>query len=366
MAPTQARSRTVDLNPRRRRILKAVVDRHVRTATPVSSAAVVREYRLNVSPATVRIEFAALERMGLVHQPHTSAGRIPSDQGYRVYVDQILVPPRLKHDERKMIQRTYKLRYGAVEEILHATCHLLASLTGYAAIALFPLLEQERLRDLHLACVNGRRILIMIVTNEGRVEHSVFHLPTPISVKCLETVTRVLRERLRGMPLMRIVQVRVDDIISMELAREQCIDEFIITALEMVQQTIQMHHQNRIFSEGLPQVLSQPEFEDVDKARALVEVFDHLGESAIIVPPCDTHPRHPWVAIGSELLGGTARPPMEVLSECSFVGAPYWVADKCAGTIGVLGPKRMRYGKAWSIVQHIARELSNTLTTLLA
>ncbi len=360
--------RNLGLNPRRERILQAVVEKHIETAMPVSSESVAREHDIGISPATVRLEFAALESMGLVKQPHTSAGRVPSDKGYRVYVDRILSPKPLTPKEVLKVRSTFRVRYGAIEELLKAACELIASLTNYVGLTSFTLLGHKVLKDLCLSPVNSKRLLVVAVLNDGGALHRLFYSVAPVERRNVEKVSSILRSALCGLKLDQILRARPNTIAQRFITSRQ-IDEplwdAICLGLRMVQKTLRSYGMTTFVS-SVSQLLSQPEFADAKRIHALIEVLNDPPEWLLQTPIEAATPAKPWTAIGAELFDEVAPHPFNILAECSVIGAPYFAGEMPIGSIMVLGPKRMRYGEAFSAVKEVASCLSASLTELLS
>lgn len=362
----------LELNPRRERILRAVVEKHISTAMPVSSETIVKEYKLGISPATVRIELAVLESMGLVKQPHTSAGRVPSDKGYRFYVDRFLSPKPLKPDEAAMVRSTFQVKYCAIEELLRASLGLLASLTGYAALASFTLSGDEPLSEIHITAPTPKKLLVMVTLSGGKVFHRLFCSAIPIDAGSLKYVLSLLRASLCGLKLSQVLHMRPSSFIqrfkNAFISSYNAVSKLLRMSFEMIQETLRANCM-LVFVSNFTQLLSQPEFKDVDRARSLVELLSDPLRWFFFEPYCIACEPSPWTAIGMELLGGIAQspePPKDVLAECSLVGASYFIGDMHGGNIAVLGPKRMRYDRALSAVNEVAKWLSISLTSFMS
>lgn len=366
--PMRLSARGLVLNPRRERILQAVVEKHIETAMPVSSESVARERDLGISPATVRLEFAALESMGLVKQPHTSAGRVPSDRGYRVYVDRILSPKPLTSKELMRVRLAFRVRYSAIEELLKMACELLSSLTNYVVLASFTLLKHKVLKDLSISAVNSKRLLVVAMLSDGGVLHRLFYSAVPIERRNVEKVSSILRSTLCGLKLDQILRARPSSI-AQRLTVTGQIDEqlwdALCTGLGMLQKTLRSYGMTTFVS-SVSQLLSQPEFADAKRIHALIEVLNDPPEWILQMPLEAATPTKPWTAIGVELLGESASPSFDILAECSVVGAPYFAGETPIGSIVVLGPKRMYYDRTFSAVKEVANCLSASLTELLS
>ena len=362
----------LELNPRRERILRAVVEKHISTAMPVSSEAIVREYKLGISPATVRIELAALESMGLVKQPHTSAGRVPSDKGYRLYVDRFLSPKPLKPNEIAMVRSTFQVKYCAIEELLRAALGLLASLTGYAALASFTLSGEEPLCEINISAPTPKKLLVMVTLGKGKVFHRLFYSAIPVDAGSLKYVSSLLRASLCGLKLSQVLRMRPSSFMqhfkNALTGSYNAVSKLLRMNFEMIQETLRANCM-LVFVSNFTQLLSQPEFMDVHRARSLVELLSEPLKWFFFEPYYFACESSPWTAIGMELLGGVAQspePPIDVLAECSLVGAPYSIGEMHGGTIAVLGPKRMRYDRVLSAVSEVAKWLSISLTSFMS
>lgn len=345
------------LTERRKQILGAVVDMHVRTAQPVGSKPLVLEYRLTISPATVRLEFAALERMGLIFQPHTSAGRVPSDMGYRVFVDEILTPRPLPLERLRLWEQRFAQRYSEIRDLLGTACQLLSQSTDYAAWALLPRHETERVKGVHFSVLPGNRVVVMVLGH--RLLHKAVVVPEPGDPRQWQWAANWLTAHLRGWTFPQLLRLEPEGLVAAEAPRSG----LLRTALQLVQQVTAEAWQAEMWLEGLSRVLREPEFQQVERAQRLIAVWEAPQKLAAwleahmdrAVPP----PPKAWVYIGAEI-------PFAELAECSVVGAPCFGGEVPVGLIGVLGPKRMRYGEVIPAVEGFARLVSNALTAVLS
>lgn len=340
-----------ELDERKQIILRAVVRDYVATAEPVASKTIVHRYHLRVKPATVRNEMAEMSEMGYLLQPHTSAGRIPSDRGYRFYVDRLmyqdLTYPRLKPLSALLPRRAY----DELEEILHQVCQLLADLTNYTAVATAPECEEARIHHVYLTLLDSRRILLVILSSSKQVFHRVLETPLPLSSSVLNWLMnwindhiRYLKvEELRGV-LQKLEELPLD---QQELAR-QILQECRDTLLKMGEEDVVV--------EGTSRFLRQPEFKNLDQLESLLVLLEERRSVLEILQTVTTLP-------GVTVLIGSENPRGE-WHTCSVVATRYSAGEGAYGSIGVIGPTRMEYWFVIPTVRLVARHLSDFLNRL--
>jgi heat-inducible transcriptional repressor len=345
------------LTERRKQILGAVVDLHVKTAQPVGSKAVVLEYRLNISPATVRLEFGVLERMGLIFQPHTSAGRVPSDFGYRVFVDEVMRVRPLPPYKLRLWEQKLANRYSEVRELLQAVCRLLSQFTDYASWAILPRQETEVVRGIHFSLLPDRRVIAILLGH--RLIHKAFVVPENFDVNQWQQAANWLNNRLNRVPLSTLIQTDWSHWATPETSQ----NPVFALAFKLVQKLAEEAWQAEVWMEGLSRLLDEPEFKNLERAQKLVAFWETPQKLAVLCESVWNKLPSPtpkaWLAIGSEI-------PFPELHDCSIVAAPYFVGDCPFGMVGILGPKRMRYSSAVPAVEAIASLTSQALTTMLS
>ena len=339
------------LSERKLRVLRAVIEDYVATASPVGSRTLTRKYGLGFSPATIRSEMADLEDLGYLEQPHISAGRIPSDKGYRLYVDALMQVQRLAEAESERIRRLYARRAVEVEAVVRETVHLLSESTNCLSLLLGPRLGSMSFRWARLLPVDGDVALLVLVSGGNLVEHRFLTFPPGISGEEAEAACSVLNERLRGKSLQEIASSLVTEL-RLELRRYQSLAE---GALAMLRQSMGGEDEaSRVLVGGTAEILNQPEFQDARRTRALLEALDRARlVRELLSQPL---PRgQTSVAIGAEL--GRSE-----VSDCSLVTAPYCLGGREVGQIGVLGPKRMPYARIIAVVTEVAVALGAALS----
>ena len=343
------------LTERRKQILGAVVDMHIRTAQPVGSKPLVLEYRLRISPATVRLEFAALERMGLIFQPHTSAGRVPSDMGYRFFVDEILKMRPLSPSRLRSWEQQFARRYGEVRDLLGTACQLLSQCTNYAAFAILPRRQSERVKGVHFHALPDHRLVVMVVGH--RLLHKTILSPEPADPHQWQWVANWLNAHLQGLTFPQLLWLKWEQVIPQGMEAPP----LLRVAFELVKQLTEEAWQAEVWLEGLSKVLREPEFQRLEQAQRLIAFWESPQKLAAwlevhtdqAIPPVPKA----WVYIGAEI-------PFPELSECSLITAPCFWDEVPVGLLGVLGPKRMRYGEVIPTVEGVAKLLSSAFAAL--
>lgn len=339
----------MELSRRRRLILKAVVEEHVRSGLPVGSGSIVRFYGLSVSPATVRHELVALEQVGLLNQPHTSAGRTPSDLGYRFYVDHLLQAPAEPLPEETLIRRYLSDRGRDVRNSVRATARFLADVTSYVSLVLAPESGPARLRQIHVLPLDGNQALLVAVMDGGAVQHRSMRLPGELDRASLDQLARELEAALAGCTGEDLPKL-VSRLWRSRLARYgQALEAATQALLDAVGMGAGAAGSDRLYLGGTANILSLPEFHDVERLRGLLSLleqdaalFELLGERAASAGVS--------VTIGAEN-------PVTQIQNCSLVTVTYRTREGGSGVIGLLGPTRMDYGRVLALLTLAARQL---------
>lgn len=337
------------LNDRQRSVLSAVVDEYVASVQPVGSKVLVQRYGLGCSPATVRSELAALEETGYVFQPHVSAGRIPTDSGYRAYVDDVVRPrlAGLPADEAERIRRHYQTVERELDEVLHETSALLSRLTSYVAVVVAPTLRRARIRRVTLVPLTPRRALVVVVTDSGQVADRVMELETDVTAGELEAVESFLSGMLDGAVGAAAETARAR--LMQMPARGSAI---ALQALDEVLDCLAEADADRVLTGGVAALLAHPEFSDPATVRPLLVLLED-GLSMLQVLTGVMRTSEVEVRIGHEN-------PSAALGRTSFVAARYGDGET-GGVVGVIGPTRMDYRRAMAAVKTVSDTLSGVL-----
>lgn len=342
------------LSERKQQILKAVILHYVKTAEPVGSRTLSRRYRIGLSPATIRNEMADLEEMGYLEQPYTSAGRIPSNRGYRFYVDFLMETADVtsfRNRVREAIKKTIQLeKMKEIDRIIQYTAKMLSSLTRYTSVVVGPQFEKSAFEQMHIIPLEGNRTLVAMITDTGFVKNKVIDLPYLLSMTELNQVVHYLNRRLKGLTIDQLTNSLINDLKRDLYHRIELLEQ----ALMLVEESLSDEPARPIFKEGTVNILNQPEFKDVEKIRQILSLLeeDSLLSTLLEVPVGVS--QKVVVKIGEENK-------LEQARECSLIVATYSIKGKSTGKLGVLGPTRMDYPQAIAVVEYIVEYLDYVL-----
>ena len=336
----------IDLDGRKREILRLIIDDYIASAEPVGSEVISTRHRLGVSSATVRNEMAVLEDMGYLRQPHTSAGRVPTEQAYRVYVDSMITEEQVPPVERTQIRRT--LLTGEPEHTIQRAARALASLTNFAAVVAPLTASEQRIRHLHLIPLSSTRALVVVVTEEGVFEGQIAEFPEPLGADDLDRLSQAITRRIAGRPLRDLIDGTLDAAIG-----DAALFLRVMTEVERLARDGRLQASARVYTDGRANILKQPEFQDVRRAQPVLSALEREDVVVEIVRPGAQGDRV-RITIGGE----NSR---EEMRECSVITASYYKDDRPAGVIGIVGPTRMRYSKVVSLVSFLADSLGEAL-----
>ena len=341
------------LEERQSKILVAVVCNYISTAEPVGSRTIARKYGIGVSPATIRNIMADLEEMGFLVQPHTSAGRIPTDKGFRFYVDQI-------EKSRKALEDIASLN---IQEILHSeaeignlmkkTTDLLSHLSNQAGLVLAPNLKNTVCRHIDFIKLNNKQVLVIFISESGLVHKRMILLDEEISQDILDKISRLITDELMGLSLSKI---RSKLVTMMETEKMQ-FDKLFAQAIKLSQQFfLDDVEDSELYVGGTFNMMSQPEFADIEKMKHLFKAFEEKRLLIHILDRCiEDEGQRPKILIGEENH-------IEDMSDLSFVLSSYKYGERTLGVVGIIGPKRMNYTEIIPIVEYTAKTISHLLT----
>ena len=333
------------MDERKFRILQAIIDDYILTAIPVGSRTISKKYEMGLSSATIRNEMSDLEELGYLDQPHVSAGRIPSAKAYRLYVDQLLQKGILPESSPEGLQHYFTDRAQQMEDVISRAAQVLSGLTHYTALVMSPKGKALRIRNIQLVPVTSQKALLVIVTDGGILRDTLIQTGRDLDTDTLYAISRMLTERLSGRTFSEAVALLERGGLGAEPVPEDLVDFF---------RTVESDSSKTRLALGSPSnLLDYPEYSDVEKAKAifnvletkdkLVKLMESQGEMAFTV------------RIGPE----TGIPELE---GCSLVTASYHLGDQSHGTMGIIGPTRMQYGKVLGILHRMGQQLSDILT----
>ncbi len=333
-----------ELTPRQQTILNLIVHTYVATAAPVSSKSLLQAAGLSVSSATVRNDMAVLEELGYLTHPHTSAGRVPTDKGYRYFVERLLGDVELPTEERNTIRHQFHQAKLEMSQWMQLAAAVLAHSARGASLVTAPRLDQPRIRHLELISTQSHLVLLILVFQGGNVRQRMLTLTEPMDQDALSEAANRLNSQYAASDA-STVRTKAVDLTDFEADVRNLLIELMIDDTPPSQE---------VYRDGLAEVLQQPEFISQSEARALVNA---LEEPSFLKNVLNSR-----VGTVQVVIGGEGR--WRELSSCSMVLARYGVEGFATGTLGVLGPTRMPYGRAISTVRYVADLMSDLVSDL--
>jgi len=336
------------LTERRKAILKMVIQEYVQTAQPVPSEVLAQKYQLGVSSATVRNELAALEELGLLNHPHTSAGRVPTDRGYRCFVESLMDWMPLPSDECRMIRHQFYQVRTQMEEWTRLGAATLARLSHSAAIVSPPRAPSCCFKHLELLSVYDTRVLLVLILQDGSIRQHMLTLSEVVPQEELSLIATQLNNHLAGLPAERVSQLSQEGWSTLE---KQAIGLLLTTM-----QHLDRWEWEEIVQDGVLEALSQPEFAEIDRTRQFLEI---LGQGYLLLELLSGAMHQSGVQV---IIGGESQ--REAMRDYSLVISRYGLAGRLEGVLGILGPTRMPYPRSISAVHFIARVMNDLLGQL--
>ena len=341
-----------ELNERQKSLLMLVIRDYIETAQPVGSKHLVERYRLELSSATVRNEMSALTEMGYLRQPHTSAGRVPTEDGYRVFVAQMVNQAELPESIQQTISHQFHQSRPDIEQWMTLAASVLAHQSQGVSVVTAPHPEQARFKHIELISTQGRQVLMVLVLTGGEVSQQILTLAEPVAQDRLSQAASRLNPALGGRTLeeLRVLPARAD-------ALEQDILTLIIADMRRAGEL----GSGQIYTDGQTNLLAEPEFAESDDARRALRLFEERSTLQGLLARASINSVVGGLQV---LIGGEGE--WEELSKCSMVLARYGVPGMATGTLGVLGPMRMSYARTIPTVRFVAGLLSNLVNDSIA
>jgi len=336
-----------ELTERQRTILLLLIRDYIETAQPVGSKRLVERFHLDLSPATVRNEMSALTEMGYLRQPHTSAGRVPAEEGYRVFVGQLMQKAELPASVQNTISHQFFQARPDVEQWMTLAASVLAHQSQGVSLVTAPHAETIRFKHIELISTQGRQVLMVIVMDGGEVNQQVLTLAEPVNQTRLSQAAAHLNSLLAGLSIESIAALSSS-------SRADALEQDIITLLVQDMKRTSESASGEIYTDGLTNVLGEPEFAESDEARWAMRLFEERSTLQDLIARASTNSSVGGLQV---LIGGEGE--WEELRQCSMVIARYGAPGLATGTLGVLGPMRMSYARTIPTVRYVAGLLSN-------
>jgi heat-inducible transcriptional repressor len=341
------------LDDRKRRILQAIIDDYIDTAEPVGSRTIARRHELGLSSATIRNEMADLEEMGFLSQPHTSAGRIPSDKGYRLYVDQLMRTRDLTPEEIKSIKAAMEIKISELSQLIRQASVVMSRFTRYTSMAITPQMRRSTLKAVQVVPIEPGKVLVIVVTNAGVVRNNLVRISDNATPDFLIRISDTLNGKLSGLTIGEITPQVINDIEN-EIGIST---NLLMPILNGVADCIHQIDNPEIYLDGTTNILNFPEFRDISRAKDFLTVLDEKDILCKLLN-CPSESGDVKVRIGSENS-------VNEIKDCSLVTTSYSFGNRVIGTIGVIGPTRMDYSRVISSLNFIKRKVGEEIQKLL-
>ncbi len=339
------------LNDRKIQILQAIINNYIETAEPVGSRTIAKKYNLGISSATIRNEMSDLEEMGFILQPHASSGRIPSDMGYRLYVDHLMQKKELGEEEQRYLQSIISRDISQIDFLMEETAKALSVLTNYTTIISEPKGQRTRMKQIRLIPLDSAYVLLVIATEGNFIKNHV------IKMGCVPTEEKIFDI---GFCLNRLLQgcaLREIDTLLVARMQEELWEyrELLPPILKAIETTMRSAEKVQLHMSGTKNILAFPEFADIQKAKSL---FQALEEKDVLVTLLEESKNNDLqVLIGSENT-------VQSMQDCSVITATYKMGDNTRGTIGIVGPTRMDYSQVISVLNGMVQNIEKVLKNL--
>lgn len=337
----------MELGERKLKILQAIIRDFITTAEPVGSRTLSKKYNLGISSATIRNEMADLEELGFLAQPHTSAGRVPSDKGYRLYVDQLMDINNLAKNQKESIKRSFMASIGELEQAIIQSSKILSQMTKLTSVVLSPQFRESKLKHIQLVPIDDENILLVIVSESSTVKNAILKVREPYTEDSLQMISKILNIKLKGLTIDQIANMNMveiqKDINTFNSMFELVMPTLISTLEDMV--SVQL------YLDGLTNIFNLPEYNNINKAREFMAMMDHKESITDLLM---NRKDEVDITIGKENKH-------EEMQECSLVTATYRFNGRLVGKIGVIGPTRMDYENIVSIVDFMRKNLTDIL-----
>lgn len=335
----------MDLSERKLKILQAIIADFIRTAEPVGSRTLSKNYDLGISPATIRNEMSDLEELGYLTHPHTSSGRVPSEKAYRLYVNQMMNKHELTVEQKSSIAAQLSDNVTELENMVQRAAHVLSEITNLTAFAMTPRKDLDTLKYINLLPVDDYTAVLMIVSESGKVSNKAVRFDKAVSEETLRILAKTMTYNYRGKTLSEaltqdIIEDVQTDAEAMGMLENNIKPSFVKTLEDMLNVNLYM--------DGLTNIFSLPEYNDLDKARMFLEMVNKKED---FTKTLINRENGVIITIGNENQD-------ESLSDCSVITATYHVNGKQLGKIGVIGPTRMQYDEVTSVIEYLTDNIS--------
>jgi heat-inducible transcriptional repressor len=337
----------MSLNERKLKILQAIIGDFVSTAEPVGSRTLSKKYDLGVSPATIRNEMSDLEEMGFLTHPHTSAGRVPSEKAYRLYVDEMMGKYELSKEEKNRIASKLYENVTELDKTIEHAAKILSEITNLTSFALTPKQDQDTLRFINLLPVDESTVVLMIVSENGQVSNTALRMNLPYSEEALGILSKSMTYNFKGKTLSEALKI---DIIQSFETDIEAMSRLAMNIMPNFMRTLEKMLNVNLYMDGLSNIFSIPEFNDLGKAKMFMEM---IAKKEDFTKTMSNREDGIIITIGGENTD-------DYMKDCSLITATYHIDGNLVGKLGVIGPTRMKYNHITSVIEYLSDNLSNS------
>lgn len=343
------------LDDRKLKVLYAIINSYVLTAEPVGSRTISKQYNLGVSSATIRNEMSDLEELGYLNKPHSSAGRVPSDKAYRLYVDSLLKAqnPILDQTRKNEIKNILSKDSFEIDKLIQNSAKVLSSITSYTALAITPHININKIKHIQLLLIGVGEILLVLVSNSGIVKNTIVKMDMAVTENQLNTISNFLNESLKTLSMEELIY----------LLNEESFDEYlgfkliISKVVPIINSFMEEVDTISLYSDGITKILNFPEYKDIDKAKEFISFIENK-DLVVDILLNNILSQDVDIIIGNENIYAP-------IKDCSIVTAAYSLNGKIIGKIGVIGPTRMEYQKIISTIKLFSANITEIVDMLI-
>ena len=339
------------LNDRKIQILQAIINDYIATAEPVGSRTIAKKYNLGISSATIRNEMSDLEDMGFIIQPHASSGRIPSDLGYRLYVDRLMQKRELKEEEQQLLRSVVTRNINQIDYLMEETAKAISMLTSYTTLISEPISKGAKLKQIRLIPLDSESIILVIATDGNYIKNHVLKVSSMPEEQKIFEMGMCVNNILKGCTLGDIDEYMIS-ILKKELREYQYILPKLLLAVE---KTLRGAENIQVHLSGTKNILAFPEFSNLQRAKSLFQILEQ--KDVLITLLEEQKNDEMQIIIGSENT-------LQSIKDCSVITTTYKMGDGTRGTIGILGPTRMDYSQVVSVLNGMVKNIENVLQAL--
>lgn len=341
------------LDDRKIKVLHAIINSHLSTAEPIGSRTISKDYNLGVSAATIRNEMSDLEDKGYLIKPHSSAGRVPSDKAYRLYVDEIMKFDEVEQVENRGVKETIYKDGERLEDIIKNSVKLLSNLTNYTALVMTPEIKKLKLKYIQLLNMDNNRVMLVLLNSSGVVRNSIFTIKGEFDPNSLIIISNYLNERFKDSTVDEIL----DKINSESIFDNNELKHLLNYILPIIVKFLEDMSDKYIYMDGITNILNFPEYKDLDKAKNFID-FVKNEELLMDIFTNIENDKNLNIIIGNENN-------YDEMKGCSLITANYYFENNSMGKIGIIGPTRMDYMYLIDTLDNLSRSMSEVLTMML-